>query len=576
MALQTKTISTGSYAWQSWSNSYVISLKLTEESVDVGANTSRVSYLFTISNTDNNRFYDYYYNWDISVGGQTIPIRNFYFDLRNNNTTQTIATGSITVAHNADGTLDMPYNVSIPNVKADNQYGPPAMSLSGTWPLTAIPRASAVYCPSGIIGSPVNITIERAEGDMTHTLTYAFGSLSGTIATKTALVAVAWTIPTDFYSQIPNAKAGIGTIYCACYQGNTLLGTSSCQFYVNTDESAARPALTASVTDVNPSTVALTGDANVLVRYFSTAQASATYEAKNGATITGYTMRHNGKTYAETPITVEGVETGAFYFSVTDSRGYTTEITQNKTVIPYIKPTCNFLESPMDADGNMQINLQGNCFAGSFGAVNNEITVQYRYRTSNSSYGEWQTMPVVMGNNTYTAQVALTGLNYRLVNTFQARVTDKLETAQSTNYKVRVIPVFDWGETDFNINGTLKINNTAMTDHVVAQGSAGVWNYRKWASGRAECWGVAELQSGVWNGSSNLYYVVKRFSVPSGIFADIPTVSLTVRSTSGAIVAPATTEPVSKTEVSTMLVRFYGGTDDIAVTMSVYAYGRWQ
>ena len=166
MALQTKTVSTGSYAWQSWSNSYVITLKLTEESTDAQANTSLVSYLFTISNTDNNRFYDYYYSWDISIGGQTIPIRNFYFDLRNNHTTQTIASGRITVPHNADGTLDMPYSVSIPNVKADNQYAPPAMSLSGTWLLTAIPRASQVYCPSGIIGRTVNITIEKAEPDM--------------------------------------------------------------------------------------------------------------------------------------------------------------------------------------------------------------------------------------------------------------------------------------------------------------------------------------------------------------------------------------------------------------------------
>lgn len=138
MALQTKTYSTGDYAYQSWSNSYVISLTLTEESVDTDANTSLVSYLFTISNTDNNRFYDYYYSWDISIGGQTIPIRSFYFDLRNNHTTQTIASGRLTVAHNADGSLDMPYSVSIPNIKADNQYGPPAMSMKGTWALTPI------------------------------------------------------------------------------------------------------------------------------------------------------------------------------------------------------------------------------------------------------------------------------------------------------------------------------------------------------------------------------------------------------------------------------------------------------
>lgn len=576
MALQTKTFTTGSYAWQSWSNSYVISLKLTEESVDVEANTSRVSYLFTISNTDNNRFYDYYYNWDISVGGQVIPIRNFYFDLRNNNTTQTIATGSITVAHSSDGTLDMPYNVSIPNVKADNQYGPPAMSLSGTWPLTAIPRASAVYCPSGIIGSPVNITIEKAEGDMTHTLTYAFGSLSGTIATKTALVAVAWTIPTDFYSQIPNAKAGIGTIYCACYQGNTLLGTSTCQFYANVSETASKPSLSASVTDVNPSTVALTGDANVLVRYFSTAQASATYEAKNGATITGYTMRHNANTYTTSPVIIEGVESGSFSFTATDSRGYVTEVSQNKTVIPYVKLTCNFAESPMDADGNMQINLWGGCFTGSFGAENNEITVEYRYRTANSSYGEWKPMQVTLGNNSYTATIDLTGLNYRVANTFQARVTDKLDTVQSANYKVRVIPVFDWGENDFNINGALKINNVTVADHIVEQGINGVWFYRKWASGRAECWGNPSISSGAWPSGDAGRYIQRSVSLMPGLFAAAPQVMMTVAYAGGAIITPATTRVDSATSVYVALARFCGGTESLTITLTVHAFGWWK
>ena len=576
MALQTKTVSTGSYAWQSWSNSYVIALKLTEESTDAQANTSRVSYLFTISNTDNNRFYDYYYNWDISIGSQTIPIRNFYFDLRNNHTTQTIASGSITVAHNADGTLDMPYSVSIPNVKADNQYGPPAMSLSGTWSLTAIPRASQVRCPSGNIGSAVNITIEKAETGMTHTLTYAFGNLSGTIAAKTEQATVAWTIPAAFYNQMPSATAAVGTIYCTCYRGETALGTSSCQFYANAVEAAAKPSLTAGVVDINPATLAVTGDENILIRYHSTAQASAVYEAKCGAYITGYTMRHNGKTYTESTVTVEGVESNAFYFSVTDSRGYTTEIAQNKTMVPYIKPTCNFGESPMDADGNMQINLWGNCFTGSFGAADNEIMVQYRYRTANSSYGEWNTIPAVVGENAYTAQISLTGLNYRLIHTFQARVIDKLATVQSANYKVSVVPVFDWGQSDFNINGTLKINNTPVADYVTEQGAVGAWNYRKWASGAAECWGIAEVQSGVWNGTSNLYYVVKNFTMPSGIFADTPDVTATVRSTCGAIVAPATTQATDKTNVLSMLVRFYGGTDDIAITLAVHAVGRWK
>jgi len=319
----------------------------------------------------------------------------------------------------------------------------------------------------------------------------------------------------------------------------------------------------------------LTGDANVLIRYHSVAEVAATYAAKNGAYITNYTTRHNGKTYTASPVVIEGVENGTFYFSVTDSRGYSAESTLNKTVIPYVKLTCNFAESPMDAEGNMEINLWGNCFAGSFGAVNNEITVQYRYRTANSSYGEWKTMPAAIGDNTYTAQITLTGLNYRLAHTFQARVIDKLDTAQSTNYKVRIIPVFDWGESDFNVNGTLKINNSSIADHVVEQGTTGLWSYRKWESGRAECWGVPSIQSGVWNGDSNLYYTTKSVSLPANLFAVKPNVVLTVEDASSAVVAPATTI-ANVTAFTTTFIRAYGGKNDILVKMSAYVYGRWK
>ena len=118
MALQTKTVATGDYAWKSWSNGYVISLTLTEEAVDIAANTSLVSYLFTISNTNNNRFVDNNNSWSVSVGGQSIAINNFNFNLGSDYTTQTIVTGQVTVPHNPDGTLHMPYDVAIPNIQS--------------------------------------------------------------------------------------------------------------------------------------------------------------------------------------------------------------------------------------------------------------------------------------------------------------------------------------------------------------------------------------------------------------------------------------------------------------------------
>lgn len=40
------------------------------------------------------------------------------------------------------------------------------------------------------------------------------------------------------------------------------------------------------------------------------------------------------------------------------------------------------------------------------------------------------------------------------------------------------------------VTGDFYIQNTQMTDFVVAQGTSGIWTYRKWNSGLAECWGT--------------------------------------------------------------------------------------
>ena len=44
-----------------------------------------------------------------------------------------------------------------------------------------------------------------------------------------------------------------------------------------------------------------------------------------------------------------------------------------------------------------------------------------------------------------------------------------------------------------------------LADWVVAQGSSGIWTYRKWASGRAECWGSTTVSITKWSAWGNWY-----------------------------------------------------------------------
>lgn len=499
MEIQTTTVTTGDYGWKSWSNSYVISLKLTEESTDTAANTSLVSYRFTISNTNNNRFYAYNNSWTISVGGQEIAISRFDFDLGSNNTTQTIASGQVTVEHNADGTLLMPYHVSIPNILAWNENGPPAMALSGTWELTTIPRASGVSCPVCTIGSTVTVSVSKAGDGFTHTLEYSFGGLSGTIAEETGQTEVVWEVPSDFYSQIPSASRGYGSITCMTYSGGSLIGESECPLVADIDEEACRPEISAQIADVNDATIALSGDSGTLIRYYSDARVTAEYSAKNSAEVTDYTMVHNGEAYTGADVTVENVENGVFDFAVTDSRGLVTELSVTKPVVPYVKLTCNLGYDKPDTEGNMTLSVSGNYFNGSFGAADNSLSVVYRYKLSGTPWldtpEEWQSLEPVITENGYVAHAALSGLDYQRAYTFQARAVDALDTANSPEYTARATPVFDWGERDFSVHGDLQVDGSVLLGNTPVLNTSRVQTLYRNVSGGVSIQSVADFMA---------------------------------------------------------------------------------
>lgn len=456
MALKTYTWETGDYAYQSWSNGYKIHLTLTEESTSTANNTSVVSYKFWVSNGSNNRFYDNGWSWSISIGGQTIAINNFNFYVYPYNVTQTIASGQITVTHNSDGSLNMPYNVSVPNVKASNQYGMPAMAISGTWALTTIPRTSGVSCSTVNIGTAPTITIASASSSFTHKLTYAFGSLSGTIVERTSSTSyTGWVLPTTFYSQIPSATSGVGTITCYTYSGSTHIGTSSCSFTAKVNESISKPTITATITDNNATTQALTGDSSVLVRYYSTAYVSMSATALNGSSLVRQSITNGSTTFQTATATFANVDNGVFSLSATDTRGFTTTVGRNlvsaNKFVSYVRLTCNIENTKPDASGNITVRCDGSYFNGSFGAVANTLTVKCRFKPQGGSYSSWYTMTVTKNGNYYGAYYSLTIPNFDYLSTyvFECQAIDKLAAVSSSPNTAKSTPVFHWSKDNF-------------------------------------------------------------------------------------------------------------------------------
>ena len=480
MALQTKTWETGDYSYQSWSNAYKIHLTLTEESTSTENNTSVVYYKFWISNTNNNRFYDNGWTVNVSIGGQDKTVKNFNFYVYPYNVTQTIAEGRVTVTHNSDGSLNMPYNVSIPNIKASNQYAPPAMALSGTWALTTIPRAAKLLSAT---------TFSEATNP---TITYSNPAGNSVSSLKVCICNNDWSnVYVDYKDELSKtgssytfklSSTDVAKLLDAAGGGSSL----SVKFVLRTTIGGVykyselpqtmtignvNPIVTASVVDTNATTIALTGDNNKLVKYYSTAYATMSATAQYSAAINldTYIIRNGNTTGYGTSYTVNNVENNSFTFSVEDSRGYVGTASRAPTMINYVKLTCNIENTKPDASGNMDVRCTGSFFNGSFGSVSNTLTVQCRYKKPDGTYSDWYTMTTTKNGNYYGAYTSFTiaNFNYQAVYTFECKATDKLATVSSTPNAVKSTPVFHWSEDDFvfevPVTFNAGVNNSAVS-----------------------------------------------------------------------------------------------------------------
>ena len=205
--------------------------------------------------------------------------------------------------------------------------------------------------------------------------------------------------------------------------------------------------------------------------HYSNASVTTGAKARNSATLKSQKIVCGAKSISGASGTISAVESGSFSFSATDSRGYTTTQTVNKTLIEYVKLTCSMEAGAPTTAGVATLKISGNYFNGSFGKVANTLTVQYRYKTQGENYGSWTTVTATKSGNTYSATASISGLNYLNTYVFQVRAIDKLATVNSNEQTRKTTPVFDWSKDDFNINGTLKVNNKNIFDLIYPIGS---------------------------------------------------------------------------------------------------------
>lgn len=319
---------------------YKLQLEVTQQSQSVGDNTSTLSWTLKLVKTNaaysaNSTSGD---KFKVIIDGLTVLNANKAWDLRTASSV-TIASGTKTVTHESNGTKSVPVSFSF-TPSSSPPYYPGALSGSGTFTCTTIPRISSVSVnkTSADVGTSVTISIGRAASSYTHNLYYKVANGSNVAIGTGIATSEVWNIPANL---LPNNSSAPVTITCDTYNGSTKVGTSTCALTV-TVPSAAVPSITAVTVSESADTSDIETKFGVYVQNQSRLEVLIDAAGIYGSTISSYSTVVDGTTYTGSAFTTNPIASSGDVIiktTVRDSRGKTATYTETVSVVEYTAPT---------------------------------------------------------------------------------------------------------------------------------------------------------------------------------------------------------------------------------------------
>lgn len=208
------------------------------------------------------------------------------------------------------------------------------------------------------------------------------------------------------------------------------------------------------VVEADPESQRFTGSPDAFISGYSDAYFTTGAKANKGATLVRQYVSNGSQQVENTPTGVlTAITSNTFYFYAEDSRGNITRDFKVVTIVDYFKPTCKAKISNLSATGEIQVDLSGKYFNGSFGKVTNSLTADYKvFKDGDDTPDAWTTQALdvtVDDENNYTSAFTITGLEYDKRYRVIVRVFDELSTSPETSGIVASDPLFDWGKEDF-------------------------------------------------------------------------------------------------------------------------------
>lgn len=376
--------------------------------------------------------------WSVTINGTTYSGTNSIGIA--NNATKTLASDSVTIAHNSNGTKTFSYSFSqqFSITFSGESIGTKSGSGSGT--LDTIPRASSLTASNGTLGTAQTLTITRADSSFKHRITFTCGSASGYAAgsasTFTTATSISWTPTLTLAQQNTTGTSVTITLKLMTYTNTgTHIGTVSKSITCSIPASV-KPSVSISVSDP----LGYVSKYGGYVQSLSKFAISLTDAGSQDSTIKSRKTTVDGKTFTAKSFTTDVIQnSGTLTISttVTDSRGRTATASTTVTAIPYSPPQINSLTvKRCDSEGNSSTG--GAYLAVTFNsqvtALNNKNTASYsiQYKKSGSSSYTTETLSGFTGQYSVSDGVfifaAETASSYNIIFT----VTDAFGSAAKT------------------------------------------------------------------------------------------------------------------------------------------------
>lgn len=476
---------------------------------------------------------------------------------------------TVAVGHNEDGGKTLGISASV----SHSQFS------SGTngwnYGLPTIPRASRLGMISNFtidgnegVGAGFNVPVTKYASVFRNTLwMYVNENMIGTREWFNGGVVTFTAAELSFiYSKMPD-NTGSFRFWLVTYNNNaataiigqdtkTVTGTIS-----PTGRAPTFDAASVSYKDTNTTTVAITGNDQKIIQGYNTVEITLSAKAvpNKGAALGTNAYKFAVGTDSQYASHSEDLPIKRTFHSVTgslatvaavDSRGNNTSVDKALSIVVYAEPTM-VLEAqrtnPTMTGENMKVKVTGT-YTNWSGLSQSNAIQSLKYRTRQYPNGAWSgyaTLTTTQGQGTFSYENTIPG-TYAGANRYEVEVvaTDRLASTTVNAVIDSILPTLDidagnrrvgvgklanssLSKGSIDVSAQYAINGVPIKDHIVEQGTSGIWTYRKWSSGVSECWGVYAYRATML-GANEYFATTIHLSFPTSVFSSKPTLNGTV------------------------------------------------